>query len=141
MAAATMDRPSEKTPNGTSPHTYALNHLRPKHSFTGCSRISDYELLGKLGEGTFGYVSGPTCPTHDALFIRGRVCMHDTDTRKPQRGSQGPLEKDGGPHRAQEDHHASRKRWRMYMLHFDPPRLFKAERPDDMLTKIESTCA
>jgi hypothetical protein len=25
-----------------------------KH-FHGCSRITDYEILGKLGEGTFGY--------------------------------------------------------------------------------------
>lgn len=52
-----MDRPSETTPDGTSPRTYALNHLRPKHSFQGCSRISDYELQGKLGEGTFGYAT------------------------------------------------------------------------------------
>jgi hypothetical protein len=24
--------------------------------YRGCSRISDYEVLAKLGEGTFGYV-------------------------------------------------------------------------------------
>ncbi|KAF5712913.1 CMGC CDK kinase [Fusarium mundagurra] len=47
---------SDSTPDGTSPRTFALNHLRPKSSFKGCSRISDYELLGKLGEGTFGEV-------------------------------------------------------------------------------------
>lgn len=51
---ATEPRVVERTPDGTSPRTYALNHLRPKSSFVGCSRISDYELLGKLGEGTFG---------------------------------------------------------------------------------------
>lgn len=45
----------ENTPDGTSPRTYALNHLRPRHHFFGCSRIADYELQGKLGEGTFGY--------------------------------------------------------------------------------------
>ena len=50
-----MDLASDNTPDGTSPRTYALNHQRPRSSFTGCSRISDYELLGKLGEGTFGY--------------------------------------------------------------------------------------
>jgi serine/threonine-protein kinase BUR1 len=50
-----MDRVLERTPDGTSPRTFALNHLRPKSSFQGCSRIADYELLGKLGEGTFGY--------------------------------------------------------------------------------------
>ena len=51
-----MERVLERTPEGTSPRTFALNHLRPKSSFQGCSRISEYELLGKLGEGTFGYV-------------------------------------------------------------------------------------
>jgi hypothetical protein len=51
-----MDRVLERTPEGTSPRTFALNHLRPKSSFVGCSRISEYELMGKLGEGTFGYV-------------------------------------------------------------------------------------
>lgn len=49
-----MDRVLERTPEGTSPRTFALNHLRPKSSFRGCSRIADYELQGKLGEGTFG---------------------------------------------------------------------------------------
>lgn len=51
-----MEKVQGSTPGGTSPRTYALNHLRPKSSFTGCSRIADYELKGKLGEGTFGYV-------------------------------------------------------------------------------------
>ena len=50
-----MDPANENMPDGTSPRTFALNHLRPKSSFVGCSRISDYELMGKLGEGTFGY--------------------------------------------------------------------------------------
>jgi serine/threonine-protein kinase BUR1 len=26
--------------------------------FSGCSNIRDFEFIGKLGEGTFGYVSG-----------------------------------------------------------------------------------
>lgn len=50
-----MDGSLDRTPNGTSPRTFALNHLRPRSSFLGCSRITDYELQGKLGEGTFGY--------------------------------------------------------------------------------------
>lgn len=53
---------SDTTPNGTSPRTYALNHLRPRSSFQGCSRISDYELQGKLGEGTFGYDKALSVP-------------------------------------------------------------------------------
>jgi serine/threonine-protein kinase BUR1 len=40
-----------------SPRSFAIAHQRPKQSFLGCSKISDYEIKGKLGEGTFGYVS------------------------------------------------------------------------------------
>lgn len=39
-----------------SPRAFAVAHQRDKGSFVGCSRIADYEVLGKLGEGTFGYV-------------------------------------------------------------------------------------
>lgn len=39
-----------------SPRSFALAHQRPKSSFLGCSKIADYEILGKLGEGTFGSV-------------------------------------------------------------------------------------
>lgn len=53
--ARVMERPSDAAPDGSSPRTFAINHVRPKSSFQGCSRISDYELQGKLGEGTFGY--------------------------------------------------------------------------------------
>lgn len=37
-----------------SPVSFAKQHQRPRDSYVGCSRITDYELLGKLGEGTFG---------------------------------------------------------------------------------------
>jgi len=37
-----------------TPKAFAMLHQRPRNSFQGCSRIADYELLGKLGEGTFG---------------------------------------------------------------------------------------
>lgn len=37
-----------------SPRSFALAHRRPKHSFVGCSLIKEYDILGKLGEGTFG---------------------------------------------------------------------------------------
>lgn len=39
-----------------SPRSFAIAHQRPRSSFLGCSKIGDYEILGKLGEGTFGYV-------------------------------------------------------------------------------------
>jgi serine/threonine-protein kinase BUR1 len=58
-----MDKVPDSTPNGTSPRTFALNHSRPRSSFKGCSRISDYELQGKLGEGTFGCVHMDLSPT------------------------------------------------------------------------------
>lgn len=39
-----------------SPRSFAIAHQRPRNSFVGCSRITDYEVLNKLGEGTFGFV-------------------------------------------------------------------------------------
>jgi serine/threonine-protein kinase BUR1 len=45
---------SQEGGNGPSPRSFAIAHQRPKSSFVGCSRITDYEVLGKLGEGTFG---------------------------------------------------------------------------------------
>lgn len=46
---------SSESGNVLSPRSFAIAHQRPKNSFTGCSRIADYEILRKLGEGTFGY--------------------------------------------------------------------------------------
>jgi serine/threonine-protein kinase BUR1 len=50
-----MDPRSPDYNNGTTPRAYAMANQRNKASFRGCSRINDYELMGKLGEGTFGY--------------------------------------------------------------------------------------
>ncbi|KAK5993221.1 Serine/threonine-protein kinase BUR1 [Cladobotryum mycophilum] len=71
-----MEQPSENTPDGTSPRTFALNHLRPKSSFQGCSRISDYELQGKLGEGTFGEVHRARSRKTGALVALKKIIMH-----------------------------------------------------------------
>lgn len=49
---------------GLSPRAFAVQHQRPRASFQGCSRITDYELLGKLGEGTFGYETPQTDSHH-----------------------------------------------------------------------------
>ncbi|CVK89778.1 related to cyclin dependent kinase C [Fusarium mangiferae] len=67
---------SDSTPDGTSPRTFALNHLRPKSSFKGCSRISDYELLGKLGEGTFGEVHRARLRKTGTLVALKKIIMH-----------------------------------------------------------------
>lgn len=58
-ASPPMDPVGDQGPSATSPRSFALQHMRPRSSFVGCSRISDYELQGKLGEGTFGYASLP----------------------------------------------------------------------------------
>jgi len=49
---------SREAGSALSPRAFAVAHQRSKSSFLGCSRILDYEVLGKLGEGTFGYVNG-----------------------------------------------------------------------------------
>ncbi|EEY13950.1 serine/threonine-protein kinase BUR1 [Verticillium alfalfae VaMs.102] len=49
-----MESPMPSSNGGLSPRSFAIQHQRPRISFTGCSRITDYEVLGKLGEGTFG---------------------------------------------------------------------------------------
>lgn len=45
---------SPEVGSAPSPRSFALAHQRPRNSFVGCSRITDYEILGKVGEGTFG---------------------------------------------------------------------------------------
>jgi serine/threonine-protein kinase BUR1 len=49
--------------NGVSPRPTDVKPAQAQRiakQFRGCSRIADYEILGKLGEGTFGYVWPPT---------------------------------------------------------------------------------
>ncbi|KAK1539814.1 uncharacterized protein CCOS01_01128 [Colletotrichum costaricense] len=69
-------------PNGgLSPRAFAMQHQRPRASFQGCSRISDYELLGKLGEGTFGLVLFQTSlPGRVTDVLRSEV--HHARSRK-----------------------------------------------------------
>ncbi|KAG6227084.1 serine/threonine protein kinase, CMGC, CDC2/CDK sub [Claviceps purpurea] len=75
--AAALDRSSERTPNGVSSQTPAVSsNARPQHSFKGCSRISDYELLGKLGEGTFGEVHKARSKHTGALVALKKIIMH-----------------------------------------------------------------
>ncbi|KAM0447964.1 hypothetical protein ACHAPV_006374 [Trichoderma viride] len=71
-----MERPSDAAPDGSSPRTFAINHVRPKSSFQGCSRISDYELQGKLGEGTFGEVHRARSRKTGALVALKKIIMH-----------------------------------------------------------------
>ncbi|KXH43506.1 hypothetical protein CNYM01_08861 [Colletotrichum nymphaeae SA-01] len=64
-------------PNGgLSPRAFAMQHQRPRASFQGCSRISDYELLGKLGEGTFGEVHHARSRKTNAHVAVKKIIMH-----------------------------------------------------------------
>jgi hypothetical protein len=49
--------------NGVSPRPIDAKPAQAQRitkQFRGCSRIADYEILGKLGEGTFGYLWPPS---------------------------------------------------------------------------------
>lgn len=65
------------TTAAASPQVFALQHQRPRNSFTGCSRISDYELQGKLGEGTFGEVHRAKSRKTGKLVALKKIIMHN----------------------------------------------------------------
>ncbi|RYO79348.1 hypothetical protein DL766_008210 [Monosporascus sp. MC13-8B] len=60
-----------------SPRSFAIQHQRPRDSFIGCSRITDYELLGKLGEGTFGEVHKAKSRRNGTLVALKKIIMHN----------------------------------------------------------------
>jgi serine/threonine-protein kinase BUR1 len=63
--------------NGVSPRAFAVQHARSNSSFRGCSRITDYEILGKLGEGTFGEVHRARSRKTGAIFALKKILMHN----------------------------------------------------------------
>jgi len=60
-----------------SPRTFAYAHQRPRASFLGCSKIADYEVLGKLGEGTFGEVHRARSKKTGAHVALKKIIMHN----------------------------------------------------------------
>jgi serine/threonine-protein kinase BUR1 len=60
-----------------SPPFFPAQHQRPPTSFVGCSKITDYELLGKLGEGTFGEVHRARSRRTGALYALKKIIMHN----------------------------------------------------------------
>src|SRR5882757_2668635 len=56
---------------------FAREHARPQNRFLGCSRISDYEVLGKLGEGTFGEVHRAKSKKTGAVVALKKILMHN----------------------------------------------------------------
>lgn len=60
----------------TSPHTNG-GSSRARHVFRGCSKITDYEVLGKLGEGTFGEVHRAKSRKTGAVVALKKILMHN----------------------------------------------------------------
>ncbi|KAK0626687.1 kinase-like domain-containing protein [Immersiella caudata] len=60
-----------------SPRSFAIAHQRPKQSFVGCSRITDYEILNKLGEGTFGEVHRARSKRTGGMVALKKIIMHN----------------------------------------------------------------
>ncbi|KAI1261308.1 kinase-like protein [Xylariaceae sp. FL1019] len=69
--------PSAKNGGALSPRSFAHKHQRPQSAFGGCSRITDYEQLGKLGEGTFGEVHKARSKRNGALVALKKIIMHN----------------------------------------------------------------
>ncbi|KAK0635489.1 kinase-like domain-containing protein [Bombardia bombarda] len=69
--------PSREVGHAVSPRSFAMAHQRPKASFVGCSKISDYEVLGKLGEGTFGEVHRARSKRTGSLVALKKIIMHN----------------------------------------------------------------
>ncbi|KAL1851436.1 serine/threonine protein kinase, CMGC, CDC2/CDK subfamily [Diaporthe australafricana] len=72
-----MSAPTLGAGAASSPRHFALEHSRPKNSFVGCSRIGDFEVLGKLGEGTFGEVHRARSRKSGALVALKKIIMHN----------------------------------------------------------------
>ena len=56
---------------------FAKEHTRSQSSFLGCSRISEYDVLGKLGEGTFGEVHRAKSKKTGAIVALKKILMHN----------------------------------------------------------------
>ncbi|KAK6079379.1 serine threonine-protein kinase bur-1 [Seiridium cupressi] len=66
------------TGNGApSPRSFAVRKQRHQSSFVGCSKITDYELLHKLGEGTFGEVHKARSKSNGTLVALKKIIMHN----------------------------------------------------------------
>lgn len=63
--------------NEMSPRAFARQHARPQSSYKGCSRIGEYEIQGKLGEGTFGEVSRGKSHKTGAVVALKKILMHN----------------------------------------------------------------
>ncbi|KAH6684383.1 kinase-like domain-containing protein [Halenospora varia] len=74
-----MATPSQQSPqsNGVSPRAFAAQNQRPSNTYKGCSRITDYEIIAKLGEGTFGEVHKAKSKRTGAVVALKKILMHN----------------------------------------------------------------
>jgi serine/threonine-protein kinase BUR1 len=68
-----MAQPGGRTPSKVPLERTDDGRLR----FHGCSRIQDYDFLGKLGEGTFGEVSKARSKRSGAVVALKKILMHN----------------------------------------------------------------
>jgi len=77
--ATPSHQPAQLSPpsNGISCREFVAQNGRPSTAFRGCSRITDYEVLGKLGEGTFGEVHRAKSKKTGAVVALKKILMHN----------------------------------------------------------------
>ncbi|RDL35103.1 uncharacterized protein BP5553_07034 [Venustampulla echinocandica] len=63
--------------NAFSPRAFAVQNGRSSNSFRGCSRITDYDIIGKLGEGTFGEVHRARSKKMGTVVALKKILMHN----------------------------------------------------------------
>ncbi|KAL9623257.1 MAG: hypothetical protein Q9160_002364 [Pyrenula sp. 1 TL-2023] len=59
------------------PHASLDRSVNGRPRFFGCSKVQEYEFLGKLGEGTFGEVSKAKSTKTGALVALKKILMHN----------------------------------------------------------------
>lgn len=78
-----MAAPSQQSSprsNGMTPQSREARGSQaqvPIKTYTGCSRITDYDVLGKLGEGTFGEVHRAKNRRTGAVVALKKILMHN----------------------------------------------------------------
>ncbi|PCG95942.1 Hypothetical protein PENO1_070820 [Penicillium occitanis (nom. inval.)] len=66
---------SESSPSSQRPSLERYEDGQPR--FQGCSKISDFEFLEKLGEGTFGEVYKARCKRDGTVVALKKILMHN----------------------------------------------------------------
>ena len=77
---------------------------RNRTRYRGCSKITDYEILGKLGEGTFGWV-----------YCRNSIFQSSSSNLQSQGSSQGKVAKEWVNCRLKEDIDAQWEGWGLWV--------------------------